>query len=289
MKKLLINSLKKIAKPLLGTGVIDTHLPFLIPLFQTLYGRLAGKKEVVLEIPLGVKLTVFQNDIGVGLPLLLKGAFEPMQTGIFLQKVKQNTVFVDIGANCGYYSMLAGKLATKGKVIAFEPDSENFALLVKNTTLNGLKNITAQQKAVSDKDGISYFSSEKLNKGESSLSKDLKGEAVQAVTLDSYLKSKKISHIDVLKIDIEGAELFALKEAFVSLKNGPTTLFIEYNPSRIEFYGFEPEELIERVKQLGFKIESIIDETKKQILPYSEGNLGSVMSHATYCNLLCHK
>jgi FkbM family methyltransferase len=289
LKKIPIKLLQQLSKLFLGKGFIDRFFPFLIPLFQKIYASLQQESIKTVTIPLELKFKVFTKDIGVGLPLIIKGQYEPKQTELFIQKIKEGDLVLDIGANVGYYTLLASKLVgATGKVISFEPDKENYSLLRENLILNDCKNVEIKEEAISDRNGLLAFNTEINNKGESAISENGK-DKVLSLTLDSF--SSQIQFLpSLIKIDIEGAEIFALKggnnffSSCINLK-----LFIEYNPSSIKRLGNNPKLLIETILRLNFKIKQIIDESRSIILPYSEQNLEQVLKHTTYCNLFCEK
>jgi FkbM family methyltransferase len=289
LKRILTKLLQQLSKLFLGKGFIDRFFPYLIPLFQKTYASLQQEPTKTISIPLGLRLKVFTKDVGVGLPLILKGEYEPKQTELFMQNLKDGDIVFDIGANVGYYTLLASKIVgSNGKVVAFEPDKENFSLLKENLDLNNCQNIEIREEAVSDENGLIAFNTEKNNKGESAISKNGKTE-VLGVTLDSFSSQRRLSP-SLIKMDIEGAEILALKGGtnfFNSCKN--LKLFIEYNPSSVKRFGNKPELLIETISELNFKINQIIDESRSVVLPYSERNLKQVLRHATYCNFVCEK
>jgi FkbM family methyltransferase len=80
---------------------------------------------------------------------------------------------VDIGANIGYYSLIAAEpIGTDGKVYAFEPDPDNYALLVRNVELNGYRNVETVEKAVSSESGFVTLYIDRSNFGNRSLGKN---------------------------------------------------------------------------------------------------------------------
>lgn len=84
--------------------------------------------------------------------------FEPEVTEVFLSHVMPGDVVLDIGAHIGYYTVLAARsVGNEGRVIAFEPDPQNYSLLVKNVAKNGYRNVTAVQKAVSWNSGYAQL------------------------------------------------------------------------------------------------------------------------------------
>ena len=88
------------------------------------------------------------------LRLSFNGVYEPCETEFVMNEIKKGDVVLDIGANIGYYTLIFARLVgEEGKVFAFEPDPENFALLKKNVEINGYHNVVLVQKAISNKTG----------------------------------------------------------------------------------------------------------------------------------------
>lgn len=124
-------------------------------------------------------------------------------------KLKNRDVVVDIGAFDGAFTVHASKIVgPNGHVLAFEPDEKNYDTLLENIKLNGLKNVIPIKKGL-------YSSEKKVrfdNAGnESSQIIDSGGIEISVTTLDKELKRLDISKINLLKMDIEGAEIEALK------------------------------------------------------------------------------
>lgn len=294
MKKYLTSLLTTLARPLLGKGIIDSHFPFAIRLYERIYAATQTETVQEVAIPLKKRLQVFTRDIGVGFPLLTTGKYEPLQTNLFLEYLHPGTTVLDVGANVGYYTVLASeKVGPKGVVFSFEPDPENFQLLKENLHLNSCKNVQAEQKAVTNQDAEIEFTIEATNKGESAVaSENSKGKRyrIPGVRIDTFLPLQKVKKLDVIKIDIEGAEIQALQGMKQTIATSNSlTLFIEYNPSRIKLYGSKPDDLLKLLEGLGFTLKTIIDETRSLKLPYSDENLAKTMRHTTYCNLICAK
>ena len=143
----------------------------------------------------------------------------------------QGDVFVDIGANIGCYSLVAaGKVRPEGKVIAFEPVTEIHAKLKDNLKLNAMHWARAEKKAVFDKDGtVVLHLAGSDNLGMSSVhrhdAENGRTEEVKTVCLDNYLVDAGVDRVDLIKIDIEGAELEALK--------GMTNILNHFRPALI--------------------------------------------------------
>lgn len=140
-------------------------------------------------------------------------------------------VFVDVGANIGKYSILVGKeLISKGKVIAFEPMPGNFEILRKNIRLNNLKNIIPLQIALGNKEKETefYIDAEGIGGGGHSLIKKTENKIlVKVMKLDNILSDLKIKKIDLIKIDVEGAEADVLLGAIKTLKKDHPKIIFE--------------------------------------------------------------
>jgi FkbM family methyltransferase len=151
---------------------------------------------------------------------------------------------VDVGAHIGLYSLIAAKrVGSSGKVIAIEPDPENFKILKKNILLNQLSNIEPLECAVySAREKLKLFLPE-LDQGRTIFNTVMQERAgassnfleVEANTLDNILGSLQTTELSWIKIDVEGAELEVLKGAVNTLSsNKNITLVIEIHG--IEIY-----------------------------------------------------
>jgi FkbM family methyltransferase len=164
--------------------------------------------------------------------LYFLGEYEKAELKAIAQFLKEDGVFIDIGANIGLYTLYASQVTNKNaRIISFEPFSENFKTLSQNIALNDLSNVRLEKIAIGEKDGMVnlYYDEQDKNLGMVStkpLEKGLK-EEVKVVTLDSYLKDKAIAKIDLIKIDIEGFEYSALLGMKNTLATFYPTLLIE--------------------------------------------------------------
>lgn len=138
--------------------------------YESIYWRLRPK-ETILLVCQGSRMYVDAIDLGIVPHLLADGVYERYQTELFKQIIRPGMVVIDIGANFGYYTLLAARLLhNKGSVIAFEPDPRNYELLLNNVRVNGYTNVIAIKKAVSNKNGKLRLFIDGLNLGAHSLS-----------------------------------------------------------------------------------------------------------------------
>lgn len=199
---------------------------------------------------------------------------EPLTTRIFKRVVKDGFTVVDIGANIGYFTLLAARLVGKnGRVYAFEPSPQNYGVLSKNVALNGYQNVVALQKAVFNTSGMVKLYLSKTDVGAHTLRQQHAhpqfdtsqfGEftEVESVTLDGFFKGKQ-QPIDVIKMDMEGSEMAALLGMDRLIReNKNLKMFIEFYPSAIREMGYSPEEFIRTLlEKYGFTI-TVVDELR---------------------------
>jgi len=164
--------------------------------------------------------------------LYFTGKYEAAELKAIEQFLKNDSVFIDIGANIGLYTLYASKLINKnGQIISFEPFPKNFQSLTQNITLNGLSNVRIEKVAIGENEGNVnlYYNEREKNLGMVSTTPLEKGikEEVEVVSLDSYLKNESFTRIDLIKIDIEGFEYPALLGMKETLATFHPTLLIE--------------------------------------------------------------
>ena len=188
---------------------------------------------------------------------------EEATTTLFKQIVKAGDVVLDLGANIGYFTLLAAKLVgEKGKVYAFEPEPNNFGYLRKNVEMNNYKNVSAYQKAVSDTNGKARLFICPYDSGHHTINQpngikkyrpDHRGEIeeieIDVIALDDFLRDKT-QRVDVIKIDIEGAEVLAFDGMKNLLKeNQNVKIFLEFFPLLINEMHSSPEEFIQQLQE----------------------------------------
>jgi len=162
---------------------------------------------------------IYPHDI-IGEPIYVNGMFEPSECKFVMKFLTPGMVFFDVGANLGQYTLLAAqRVGREGQVHSFEPSSRMFAESKYNVELNVLSNIcTLNKLALSNKVGTAKLSRYQPGAevygslGTQCRESPIVGyEVVETTTLDTYVEKKGVDHIDLIKMDIEGAELLALQ------------------------------------------------------------------------------
>ena len=195
--------------------------------------------------------------------------YEPETKALLSSFLRPGMVFVDLGANEGFFSVVASRLVgTTGKVLAIEPQTRLGPVIRRNLELNNATNVTLAQVAVSAEAGVAEFNlAPDTNSGSSGLTRATRyanpTQAVRTLTLDACLQEHNLSKVDVMKIDIEGYEYEAVlgaKELFRSQM--VRRVLIEIHENLLSARGRSPQDITdfllscgyERQERLGFEV-----------------------------------
>ena len=195
--------------------------------------------------------------------------------GDLLKRILQpGDVFLDIGANIGYFSLLAANKEPTSKIFSFEPVKNLLQKLEKNISVNNFRNITAVNAAISDTiEEKELFVSAADNSGMSSFHppENYSGtkEKVKVVTIDSWFKTAGLSKIDLIKLDIEGSELAALKGMQEVLQIFKPVVIAEINPETLGLFNLTPADVYEYLTNLDFTGYLITESGKLEPVPHA--------------------
>jgi len=274
----------QLARPFIGSG-ITSRFPFLHKVFFWLYPKIVGNQTKIFPIsvpPVSFKLKAYLKDANTGIYLSTTGSYEPMSSKLMVSLLSSGDTVIDVGANIGYFSHLASQVVGEsGKIIAFEPDQSVIPLLYENIQLNNAKNITVETVALSDHTGEAYLQAETVHLGHAHLAQS--GQPVKLVQLADYLKANNLRP-KLIKMDIEGAEVQALKGLGIIRD---CHLIIEVNKESLRDFDLTVSDLMNQIKSCGFTPHIIIDETKKQLIPYSKETFDAMLARVHYTNLHC--
>lgn len=210
-----------------------------------------------IEIEKGVFLELDRSD-PVASGAVSLGVYERYETDLFRSKIKLGMTIIDIGANLGYYTAIASyNVGERGRVISLEPEPNFFKLLSRNISRNNLKNVELFEMAIADKNGEMELFLSNENKGHNSLiySEELKTSVlVKTITLDEFLSSKKITNVDIIKMDIEGAEILAIEGMKNTLIKYMPLLFLEFSPHSIIKLKKNPLDFLSILHKIGYSI-----------------------------------
>ena len=186
------------------------------------------------------------------------GIYENTTATAFLKTVKPTDCILDIGANVGYYSILGASKATQGKVFAFEPNTLLHPQIEASAALNNFKQIQIVPNAVSNVhlQDLHLYLSDAENKGMSALEipENYSGQKkiITCVTIDEWIKTQGIQKVDIIKMDIEGAELNALHGMKNTLLKYKPVLFVEVCNETLNRFQVTSEQVFEYIISLGY-------------------------------------
>ncbi|HFE66504.1 MAG TPA: FkbM family methyltransferase [Chloroflexi bacterium] len=228
---------------------------------------------------------------------LLTGRHEPETTAQLDRLARPGMVMLDVGAHVGYYACrYARKIGENGRIYAFEPHPRTFDRLRRN--VNAFANVIPVQAALADAPGTAVLhdylmmsASGSLHYDEAMVDLQKAGVAdgdvaprlgdqfadqtytVQTLRADDYLAEQGVKRVDVIKMDIEGAELSALRGLRQTIANSPGIVMVmEYNPAALKAFDHNPEEALGEVLAMGFQKVQVIE---------PDGNLVDVTGEAT--------
>ena len=270
---------------LLGTGI--SFLPPFSWIKKAALRRLRGSGRVPV---LG---SWMRRDPGDRLNLAVNGVYEPVDTAFVGRVVRPGDTVVDVGANIGYYTCFMARLVgPAGRVVAFEPAPDLIGILRDNVSFNGYANVQLENQAVTERTGPLTLYMEAGRPEDNRIFKDAQDPAprsehvVDGVRLDDvpFLREHPPAFI---KMDIQGAEIFALRGMRRLLQESPEVcVLLEYWPYGLIRAGFRPEELVEELLAAGLEVCRVAADGR--LAPVAAGQLKDLcaVGIGTYINLV---
>jgi FkbM family methyltransferase len=255
-----VRALAKTNRALMRLG---PQLPERGRIHLALHRRVSGLRAVLpAATPWGGRFECDLQDL-VQSRIFYFGVWEPNLTAFVQQRVRPGDVVVDVGANVGYFTLLASRLVgDAGRVVAIEASPRVFGLLNRNIALTGARNVRAINVAVSDRHGsLPIYAGPPDNVGATSVRDDWYGggrerfeATVPAAPLASLLEPDELQRVRLLKIDVEGAELPVVLNLLDTMHEfGPDMdIVVEMSPRGLEKAGLTFEEIAGRFREFGY-------------------------------------
>ncbi|HEY3110063.1 MAG TPA: FkbM family methyltransferase [Chloroflexota bacterium] len=226
----------------------------------------ANEPAVVLkELPDGTRLFVDLADHAIGL-MIARGRFETEQADFVRRTLQPGQVALDLGANVGYFSIiLANRVGPEGRVYAFEPLARNADLLARSIEENRFGDrLILERAAVGERAGAGCLIEMRggLSSGTAFLDAAAAGPAegyeahrVPVVALDAYPFAGRLAFV---KMDVEGAELLAVRGGRERLGRDRPVILAELNPVQLRrVSGCDPAELVAELESLGYRAHTL--------------------------------
>ena len=240
----------------------------LVRRLEPLMFRVGMLRPVRVEVEPGVSLLLDPSD-DVSRTILVSRAsrWEPEVWDAISSGLSDGAVFLDVGAHIGYDSVKAGrKVGDQGRVVAFEPNPNTLTMLRSNIAASGVHNVIVQPIACADTEQMLtlFDSTPGGNSGSSSLSRENAGTLTRSYTvrarpIDSVVGELGLTRVDVLKADVEGAELLVLRGAAGTLRRFHPKLILEVVPRQLANMGTSVDELEAFIKTLGYNASRQVD------------------------------
>ena len=187
------------------------------------------------------------------------GAYEADTEAIFRAEIQPHDVVADVGANEGYFTILAARLAHRGRVIAVEPQMRCLELLSRNLAANGLGNCTIQSVALGAMQGTGELQlMPEMNSGASNLIHAYRWarrrQPVEIVDATELAARAGVAGFDFMKVDVEAYEPEVVRGLLPMLRAGRVKkLLLDYHPGSLARRGFSPLDIHEQVLSGGMQ------------------------------------
>ena len=200
----------------------------------------------------------------IGRELCLFRRFEPGETRLLAGMIRPDDICFDVGANIGYYTCLMAARAASGQVHAFEPVAFNCALLNANLQLNNFSNVVCSQIALSNHQGTTSFSSSEDGAFSSLIAtgrrRELDSLQVRVDTIDGYVAAQGLPRVDVMKVDVEGAEALLVEGAMGLLSDParrPRLVMMELTSTNLAPYGVTVTAVLNTMRSVGYRAHAL--------------------------------
>ena len=224
--------------------------------------RMGFLAPAVVDAGPGMKLLLDPRDL-VSVNILRGGDWQPEVWDALATNLPEGGVLLDVGAHIGFFSMKGAlKVGKSGRVVAFEPNPETLKTLRENVRVNDFQNVVVVPVACTDREQtLTLFASPIMNSGASSLARDNADitfeqapheYTVRGRPIDDVVRELKLTRVDAIKMDIEGAEVIALRGAMETLKRFHPKIVVEVVEKQLAAMNTSKDELFSLLKEAGY-------------------------------------
>jgi FkbM family methyltransferase len=245
-------------------------------LLSPVFEKIGIFEPVWTQVEPGIKMKLDPYDL-VSRKLLEVGVWEPQSIQAVADHLSPNATFIDVGAHIGYYSLKAATIiGPNGHILSIEPNPQTLPKLRGNIEASQADAVSVWPVACAQSEStLQFFAAPESNTGESSLSKDNASQegaaavsySVQARPLDAIVKEAKLDRIDVIKIDVEGAEFEVLKGAATILDSYRPVLVMELMPNQLKSMGTSMDEVNRYLVSHGYSLSRQLGNANFEYVP----------------------
>ena len=230
--------------------------------------RLEANDVIYVDLA-GIQVALDRADYSVSVPIIRSGQWEPHVERVLRDLLTPGAVFVDIGANVGWHSALAASIVgSQGLVYAIEPNPHNVRLIAHTIERNQLGQVRLLPFALSESMGIATFST-----GVGSNGGFTSGDRAQAIDPTTTMvptmrfDDLAIAHVDVIKIDVEGAEPIVLRGAAATIERDHPAIVFEFSAEMTQrIGGVAARDHLGQFESYGYEL-SIIEQPTGRLIP----------------------
>lgn len=227
--------------------------------------RRLGTYPFLMRFPADLGGGVFHCDLrdATAAEVCFTGRYEPQETQLLRDLLQPGNVFVDVGANWGYYTLAAAHMVgPEGRVVAFEPEPRLFALLAANIDVNTLRHVLLQPAAIGPRRERIPFSAFRPDDGNWGLSRAVDHDRAtvadfesDSLPLDDALDSLSVGAVHLVKIDVEGAETGVLAGMRRGLTSGRYRyIMLECHPGLLAERGLSETSCVTALSDAGYRL-----------------------------------
>ncbi len=263
---LLLLPAQKIVRFLLRTSYTADWMWERLPGVRNYFARRCGKGRFITHFDGGSKIWVSLSD-HIESQIFWQEVQEGDRGEVKLLKMllRPDDIVIDVGANIGVFSLIMARRLPSGTVHAFEPSSYHVEKLKSNLSLNPFRNVQTHALALSDRQHASRLNFPPLlldgflnNTGMASQFQfehsSSKSEEIECVRLDDYAVSRGIVCFDLMKIDVEGAEMDVLLGAVESIQRNRPRVVMEINLNHLQYAGRRIDEVLDFWAALEYEV-----------------------------------
>ena len=235
------------------------------PEYLALHPAKSGQQSEPTVVDTGdFEILVQADDQAIGQAIALTGWYEPAVSETLRGLLRPGAVFVDVGANYGWHSLVGARVVGEGgQVISVEPNPRNAGLLRRSAARNGFAHLKVVAAAAGDRQGFGALETD----GSNGRIVGIDAEIVEALPcsfvvplqrLDHILREAGDPHVDVMKVDVEGFELAALRGAGALIERDRPVIVSEFFPrALLATGGVDPEKYLDALREPGYSISVI--------------------------------
>ena len=225
--------------------------------YPTSFSVRFGPEDVQFHKIEGFEIALDVADQAVSIPVVRDGEFEPDLTSCFRRNLKPGMSVIDIGANIGFFTLLAASIVgPSGAVTAFEPHSENCRLLLLSVDRNEFQHVRLLPTALGSRNGSAFFSTMLGTNG--ALQPSTAEELMRPTcTVVPVMRLDDLPHfpVDLIKMDVEGAEGMVIDGAEATIRRNKPVICSEFSPEMLaRVSGVNPAEHVRRICDMGYRV-----------------------------------